>query len=49
MKQFYVQYLNSSNKLCGEYIAAYDLRDAEITAKNIQGLSRIIDVKEVEG
>ena len=49
MKQFYVTYLNLNNKICGDYIAAYDLRDAELSAKNIQGLTRIIEVKEVAG
>ncbi|WP_270597427.1 hypothetical protein [Enterococcus asini] len=48
MKQFYVQYLNANNKLCGEYIFANTKEEATKNAKNIQGLSRVIDIKEID-
>lgn len=47
MKQFSVTYLNYVNKLCREFIAADTVEEAKENAKNIQGLTRIIEVKEV--
>lgn len=49
MKQFSVTYLNYVNKLCREFIAADTIEEAKANAKNIQGLTQIIEVKEVEG